>query len=464
MHLDKIVIKGAREHNLKNVDVEIPKNKLVVFTGISGSGKSSLAFDTIYAEGQRRYVESLSSYARQFLGVMKKPDVDLIEGLSPAISIDQKSTSHNPRSTVGTVTEIYDYLRLLFARIGHPHCPVCGREISHLSKDQITNEVLDLLKEFLKLRILILAPIVKDRKGEYTELFLDLKKRGYKKVRIDGEIFNLTDEFTLIKTNRHTIEVVIDQMVLSKTTDRGRLSQDVEQGLKLGNGELIVSKILDRGFEIPDKPKKMEDEFFSEKFACPFGHGALPEIEPRIFSFNTPHGACPTCNGLGTILTVDRDLVFNGNLTINEGGILPFSHLLERDTWFSRTFKIFCKENDIPLTLRFSEINDAKKELLLKGTGEREYYVTGENRWGKKTAIHEPFGGVLYELKEKYQSAESMFLKSQIERFMRYEVCPDCRGKRLKKEALSVTVDGKSIVDVCDMSISDSLKFIKEIN
>ncbi len=248
--MEEIKIKGAREHNLKNIDISIPKNKLVVFTGISGSGKSSLAFDTIYAEGQRRYVESLSSYARQFLGVMKKPDVDLIEGLSPAISIDQKSTSHNPRSTVGTVTEIYDYLRLLYARVGHPHCPNCGREISHQTPEQITNSILDLAKTSTKLKVLVLAPVVKDRKGEYTELFTDLKKRGYKKARIDGEIFNLDEEFVLIKTNRHTIEAVVDQLVLSKDTDKTRISQDVEQALRLGDGEVIVSVVKDSGFNI----------------------------------------------------------------------------------------------------------------------------------------------------------------------------------------------------------------------
>ena len=463
--MDKITIKGAREHNLKNIDVEIPKNKLVVFTGISGSGKSSLAFDTIYAEGQRRYVESLSSYARQFLGVMKKPDVDLIEGLSPAISIDQKSTSHNPRSTVGTVTEIYDYMRLLYARIGHPHCPKCGREISHLSKEQIANSILELpIKQgALKLRILILSPIVKDRKGEYTELFIDLKKRGYKKVRIDKEIFSLNDDFTLIKTNRHTIEAVIDQIVLDKHIDKGRIATDVEQALKLGSGELIVSVIKDAGFNIPEKPKKMEDELFSEKFACPIDGISLPEIEPRIFSFNTPHGACGTCNGLGTILTVDKDLVFNGNLTINEGGILPYTTTLSHDTWFTRTFLAFAKENDIPLTKRLSEVSEEKKELLLKGTGDKEYYVEGENRWGKETAIYEPFKGVLHDLRQKYQSTESIFLKSQIEKFMRYEVCGECNGARLKKEALSITVNGKSIVETSDMSISNILEFVKNI-
>jgi len=461
MQNDFIKIKGAREHNLKNIDVSIPKNKLVVLTGISGSGKSSLAFDTIYAEGQRRYVESLSSYARQFLGVMKKPDVDLIEGLSPAISIDQKSTSHNPRSTVGTVTEIYDYLRLLFARIGHPHCPNCGREIQHQTQEQIINEIFDLLKESQRLKILLLAPVVKDRKGEYSELFNDLKKRGYKKARIDGEVFDLDEEFVLIKTNRHTVEVVVDQLVLSKQADRGRIANNVEQGLRLGSGELVVSIIKDSGFNIPDKPKKMEDKFYSEKFACPVCGISLPEIEPRIFSFNTPHGACPECNGLGTILTVDRDLVFNKNLSINEGGILPFTHLLERDTWFSRTFRTFCKENGIEMGKRLSEIPEAKKDLLLKGTGEKEYYVEGENRWGRETAINEPFIGILHELLERYQGAESMFMRSQIEKFMRYETCPACNGSRLKKESLSITVDSKSIVEVCDISISDSFNFVK---
>ena len=463
--MDKITIKGAREHNLKNIDIELPKNKLVVFTGLSGSGKSSLAFDTIYAEGQRRYVESLSSYARQFLGVMKKPDVDLIEGLSPAISIDQKSTSHNPRSTVGTVTEIYDYLRLLFARIGHPHCPICGREISHMSKEQITNAIIDLpLKQNSpKLRVLILAPVVKDRKGEYTELFSDLRKRGYKKVRVDGEIFSLNEEFILIKTNRHTIEAVIDQIILDKKTDKGRISTDVEQALRLGGGELIISVIKDSGFEIPEKPKKMQDELFSEKFACPIDGISLPEIEPRIFSFNTPHGACPVCNGLGTILTVDKELVFNDNLTINEGGILPYSTTFSHDTWFTRTFKTFANENNIPLATRLGQISDVQKELILNGTGNKEYYVEGENRWGRETAIQEPFKGILHDLKQKYQSTESIFMKAQIEKFMRYEICNDCNGARLKKEALSITIDGKSIVAVSDMPILAVFDFIKNI-
>ena len=464
--MDKIVIKGAREHNLKNIDLSIPKNKFVVFTGISGSGKSSLAFDTIYAEGQRRYVESLSSYARQFLGVMKKPDVDLIEGLSPAISIDQKSTSRNPRSTVGTVTEIYDYLRLLFARIGHPHCPNCGREITRISPDEVTQNILNIpLSSGTKnIKALILAPLVKDRKGEYQELFIDLKKRGYKKVRIDGAIYDISEQFVLIKTNKHTVEVVIDSVVLSKETDRMRISTDVEQGLSLGDGEIIISKIQDGGFSIPEKPKKMSDILFSTKFACPFCHISIPEVEPRIFSFNTPHGACPNCNGLGTILDVDRGMILNQNLSISEGGILPFSNLLSHDTWFSRTFKTFCKENGISLSERLSLIPHDKKNLLLEGTGEKEYSVEGENRWGRKTTITEPFIGILNELRERYQSTESVFLKSQVEKFMKYETCPECLGTRLKKEALLVTIEGKSIVDLCDMAIGDELNFIDEIS
>ena len=467
---DKIVIKGAREHNLKGINVEIPKNKLVVFTGLSGSGKSSLAFDTIYAEGQRRYVESLSSYARQFLGIMKKPDVDLIEGLSPAISIDQKSTSHNPRSTVGTVTEIYDYLRLLFARVGHPHCPNCGREITHLSKDQIVDSILDLLNKqnvsskLAKIKIMILAPIVKDRKGEYSQLFLDLKKRGYKKIRIDRQIYSLSESPVLIKTNKHTIEAVADELILTKNTDRLRISDDAERALKLGSGELILSVIKDTGFSLPEKPKKMEDELFSEKFACPVCNISIHEVEPRIFSFNTPHGACPNCNGLGTVLTVDKDLIFNNNLSISEGGILPFPNIYYQDTWFSRTFITFCQESDIPLTERFLEIPKEKKELLINGTGDEEYEVKGRNRWGRSTTIHESFKGLLSEIKQKYQSTESQLIKTQIERFMRYEVCPKCRGARLKSEALSVTIDGKSIVDVSSMAISDSFNFINTLS
>ena len=459
--MDKISIKGAREHNLKNIDLEIPKNKLVVFTGLSGSGKSSLAFDTIYAEGQRRYVESLSSYARQFLGIMKKPDVDAIVGLSPAISIDQKGASHNPRSTVGTITEIYDYLRLLFARIGHPHCPNCGREITNLSKEQIVDAI---FKDALGLKLLFLAPLVKDRKGEYIELFLDLKRQGYKKVRIDREVFSLTDDFTLIKTNKHTIDLVIDAVILTKTTERDRIAHDVEQALRFGNGEMIVSLLQDKGFSIPEKPKKMEDTLYSEKFACPVCNISLPEITPRIFSFNTPHGACPTCNGLGTILSVDRDLIFNNNLSINEGGILPFQNIDEQDTWFSRTFKTFCLANGILPTVRLSAMAKEKKDLLLFGTGDKEYEVVGENRLGHQTVIFEPFHGVIQELKKKYQETDSFVLKAHVEKFMRYETCTDCKGARLKKEALSVTIDKKSIVAVCDMPIDVAYTFIKQLN
>jgi len=467
--MDKITIKGAREHNLKNLDLEIPKNKLVILTGLSGSGKSSLAFDTVYAEGQRRYVESLSSYARQFLGTMKKPDVDLIEGLSPAISIDQKSTSHNPRSTVGTVTEIYDYLRLLFARVGHPHCPNCGREIARQSKEQIIDAIYKLPEkytEFAKkpLRILLLAPLVKDRRGEYTELFNGLKKRGYNKVRIDGKIYDLSEDLVLIKTNKHSIELVIDKMVLTKDTERVRLATDVEQALQFGNSEMTVSIIRDATFELPEYPEKMEDILFSEKFACPVCNISLPEVEPRIFSFNTPHGACPMCAGLGRVLTADPELIFNNNLTINEGGITPFYNIGESDTWFARTFKTFCEENDIPMNKRMNELSEKHKELLLNGTGKREYLVEGENRFGHETMIKEPFLGVGAELRKKYNESDSQFMRSQIDKFMRFEVCSECKGGRLKKEALSVTLNGKSIVDVSSMSIETCLQFIEGLS
>lgn len=466
--MDKIIIRGAREHNLKNINLEIPKDKLVVLTGLSGSGKSSLAFDTVYAEGQRRYVESLSSYARQFLGTMKKPDIDLIEGLSPAISIDQKSTSHNPRSTVGTVTEIYDYLRLLFARIGHPHCPNCGREIARQSKEQITNSIYKLLEDKKiqgrnDLRIMLLAPLVKDRKGEYTELMNSLKKRGYRKARVDRHVHALDEDLVLIKTNKHTIEVIIDTLVLTKDTDRARLATSVEQALQFGSGEMIVSIIKDASFNMPEKPKEMEDQLFSEKFACPVCSISLPEIEPRIFSFNTPHGACPECDGLGRVQNVDQDLVFNPKLTINEGGILPFFNLGESDTWFSRTFKAFCQENQIPLSQKISLLTDEQKKLLLFGTGDKEYVVEGENRWGRSTAIHERFQGVNYELKKRHSETESQFIKSQLDKFMRFYICPSCHGARLKKEALSVTISDKSIVNIADMPIDQTFKFVSDL-
>ncbi len=466
---DKIIVKGAREHNLKNIDLEIPKNKLVVFTGLSGSGKSSLAFDTIYAEGQRRYVESLSSYARQFLGVMKKPDVDLIEGLSPAISIDQKGASHNPRSTVGTVTEIYDYTRLLFARVGHPHCPICGREIEKMSKEQIMNKILKMSANSLEhrakgIRAIILAPVVKGKKGEYKDLFKDLKKRGYKKARIDGKVFDLDSDLILIKTNKHNIEVVIDSMIISKETDKSRLSTDVEQALYLGNGELIVAEILDKGFSIPDFPTEFKDELFSEKFACPYDGTSISEIEPRIFSFNTPYGACPTCNGLGTVLTVDQDLVFNNNLTINEGGIMPYGELMDKDSWFVRTFKTFCDENRIPMDTKISELSEKQKNLILKGTGDHEYEVEGTNRWGRGTSIHEAYHGVEADVKRRYEESESSFMKGYMEKFMRYEICPECKGARLKKEALSVTIGNKNIIEICDTSIEKTLEFILKLD
>ena len=305
---------------------------------------------------------------------------------------------------------------------------------------------------------------MKDRKGEYAQVFEDLRKRGYKQARVDGRIFDLSEELVLIKTNKHSIEVVIDKIILNDKTDRNRISTDIEQALKYGNGEVIIGEIKDKGFEIPDSPKNIEDHLYSTKFACPVDNISLPEIEPRIFSFNTPHGACPTCDGLGNVLNVDKELVFNDNLSISEGGILPLSNLLSHDTWFTRTFNTFAKQNGIALTQRLSEMSKEKKDLLINGTGDREYFVHGENRWGKDTTITEAFPGVLQELKNRYQNTESMFFKAQIEKFMRYETCPSCSGSRLKDEALSVTINDTAINKVCDMSIDNSLKFITDLH
>ncbi len=459
----KIIIKGAREHNLKNVDVEIPKDQLVVFTGISGSGKSSLAFDTIYAEGQRRYVESLSSYARQFLGIMKKPNVDFIEGLSPAISIDQKTTSHNPRSTVGTVTEIYDYMRLLFARVGHPHCPKCGREITRTTKEKIVEEIVHKFVGAHPVKIMILAPIVSGRKGEYIDLFKDLRKRSFQQVRIDGKIFSLNADISLIKTNKHTIEAVVDKLILDKNYERQRVLDSVEQALALGSGEIIISKVNDKGFSFPEVPIEMEDTFYSEKFACPFDGTPMPKIEPRLFSFNSPFGACPECNGLGNIMTVDEELVLNPNLTIAEGGILAFANLYDRETWLTRTMKTVFEENDIPMTDLIMTLTEEQKKIILNGTGDKVYKVRGRNRFGEATTIYETYPGVVGYLQKRFLETDSELIKKEIQKFMTSKICDICIGARLKPEALAVTIVGKSIVDISDMSIEECYEFMQNL-
>ncbi len=474
---DVIKIRGARQHNLKNIAIDIPKNKLVVLTGVSGSGKSSLAFDTIYAEGQRRYVESLSSYARQFLGVMEKPDVDHIEGLSPAISIDQKTTSHNPRSTVGTVTEIYDYLRLLFARIGHPHCPVCGREISQQTLDQIVERSLKLIEETAKSErkawFLVLSPMVADRKGEFSQLFENLKAKGYRQVRIDGYVHDLSEDLILIKTNKHTIEAVIDRVSVSPSNmkDRtfldnlkSRLADSIQQALNLSEGLIVMAKVLDKEFTMPPSPKKFEDHLFSERFSCPVDNISLPEIEPRIFSFNTPHGACPTCTGLGKILKADPGLIISPELSIREGGILPFSTMFEHDTWYSRLILKVCTEVGIDTGKPLKELSEMGMEILMFGTGNKEYKVDGTNKKGRLTAIWWGFRGIVNELERRYLESQSDWVREEIKKYMRERVCPLCNGTRLKKESLSVTIDKLSISDVTSFSIDKTIEWVTSLD
>lgn len=469
-----IKVRGARQHNLKNINLDIPKNKLVCFTGVSGSGKSSLAFDTIYAEGQRRYVESLSTYARQFLGIMEKPDVDLIEGLSPAISIDQKTISKNPRSTVGTITEIYDYLRLLFARIGHPHCPVCGREISSQSLDEIVNSVIALIKDNLslqpKFRFLILSPIIKDKKGEYSGLIDNLRLKGIRQVRIDGYIKDTSDDFVLIKTNKHSIEAVIDRVsIISKDFKNKiyfdnlklRLNESIETSLKLSEGNVIISQVLDNELVLPEYPKHFNDNLFSETFACPVDNISLPDIEPRSFSFNSPHGACPSCNGIGKILKINTDHILSYELSIKEGAILPFANIFEHDTWYSRLIITVCNENGIDPAISLKNLNQEQINILLNGTGEKEYKVEGTNRFGKITYIFERFPGVISELEQRHKDTESDWVRMEIEKYMKESICPECLGARLKKEALGITINKLSISQVSDFSIKQALDWLK---
>jgi excinuclease ABC subunit A len=443
MPLDKIIVKGAREHNLKNIDIAIPRDKLVVITGVSGSGKSSLAFDTIYAEGQRRYVESLSAYARQFLGRMEKPDVDYIEGLSPAISIDQKGPSHNPRSTVGTMTEIYDYLRLLFARVGHPHCPKCGREICRQTVQQIVDAVQEIPTGS---RIMILAPLIRDRKGEYLSVFDDLRKSGFVRVRVDGRIRDLSEEFELDKNKKHTIEAVIDRLQIGEA-EKSRIADSVETALKLGAGVVLVS--ITDGDEL----------LFSEHFACVICNMSLGEIAPRTFSFNSPHGACPACSGLGVKLEIDPDLLIpNKDLSLAQGAI----HTWGWFAWHAGELQDLARRYDFSLSTPVNKLSKEPLSLVLHG--EDGELVKYRNRYGRVREHFTGYEGAIPYLERIYRDTESSNTRADIERYMVSSPCPVCRGKRLKPESLAITIDGLNIIDVTELSASEALRWMRLLN
>jgi len=457
MAQDKIIIRGAREHNLKNIDVEIPRDKLVVITGISGSGKSSLAFDTIYAEGQRRYVESLSAYARQFLGQMEKPDVDHIEGLSPAISIDQRGASRNPRSTVGTVTEIYDYLRLLYARVGTPHCPKCGREIAQQTVEQIVDAVLELPQGS---RFMILAPLVKGRKGHHQRVFEDVRKAGFVRVRVDGQVRDVDEEIELDRYKMHTIEAVVDRLVIpgeatSSELDgfRSRVADSIETALKLGDGVVIVS--------IVNGPEP-QDLLFSEHFACPNCGISLGEIEPRTFSFNSPHGACPVCNGLGTQTELDPDLIIpNKELSLSEGAILPWRRASTTDTYLAQLLKAVAEHYGFSMHVPVKELSKEHLDIILYGSGDEVITLRYRDRYGRVRQYETTYEGVIPNLRRRYRETDSDYIRSEIERYMASRPCPACKGARLKPESLAVTVAGKNIAEVTRMSISEALNWVK---
>jgi len=443
-----IILKGAREHNLKNIDLRIPRNKFVVITGISGSGKSSLAFDTIYAEGQRRYVESLSAYARQFLGQMKKPEVDYIEGLSPAISIDQKSTKMNPRSTVGTVTEIYDYLRLLFARVGIPHCYSCGEEISQQTAGQIVDNI---LKNAEGMKIQVLAPVVKDRKGEHQKIFDELRKKGFIRVRVDGEVSSLDSEFNLEKNKKHNIEVVVDRLILRFDVDfEKRLTDSVETALELGEGVLII--VYGNG----------EEKAFSEHFACTKCGINFEEISPRMFSFNSPHGACSECNGLGSKLEMDTDLVVPyPNLSLNDGAILPWSKSKNRDNYYNQMLRAVSKHYGFSMNTPFEELEGKHRNVILYGSRERiEFTFRRRNRIHR---VNRRFEGVIRRMERIYMETKSNYMRSYLGQFMSDRKCPACGGARLRPESRSVTVGGKSISEIVEMPIKNTRKFFEDL-
>jgi excinuclease ABC subunit A len=448
MSRDELVVHGAREHNLKNITVRLPRNALVCITGLSGSGKSSLAFDTIYAEGQRRYVESLSAYARQFLQMMEKPDVDSIDGLSPAISIDQKTTSRNPRSTVGTVTEIYDYLRLLYARVGRPHCPVCGRPIAGQSQESIVDQILQLPEGT---RFTVNAPVVRDRKGEYRDLFEELRRDGFTRVKVDGEQHLLEEPIALDKKYKHTIEVVVDRLRM-KSDLRARLAQSVETAAALAEG-LVAIDVVDTS----------ESMLFSERFACPDHGVSLPELQPRIFSFNSPHGACPRCTGLGAQQEIDPDLLVpDPTLSLAEGALVPWS--VGNSTFYESVIQAIADRYEIDVDLPWQDLTEEQRNLFLYGTNGERVYVQYRNRMGRRRSYMLAFEGIVPSLERRYKDTDSSQQRERIEEYMSFRPCPVCKGARLKPEVLAVTIGDRNIHEFTRMSVTRAIEFLDELH
>ncbi|HVM71790.1 MAG TPA: excinuclease ABC subunit UvrA [Anaerolineales bacterium] len=482
MSSNVIRVVGAREHNLKNITVEIPRDKLVVITGLSGSGKSSLAFDTIFAEGQRRYVESLSAYARQFLGQMQKPDVDYIEGLSPAVSIDQKGTSHNPRSTVGTVTEIYDYLRLLFARVGIPHCPICGREVVKQSAQEIVDSVQALPPGT---RILLLAPVVRGRKGTYQAVFEEIRKAGFARARVDGTVFNLEDEISLDRYKIHTIEAVVDRLVISasgpedeRRAAQTRLTDSVETALKFGDGYLTVSMVPSRESHSQESNSSQAgvyqtgdyqtpDLHFSEHLACPEHGISIPEIEPRTFSFNTPHGACPDCQGLGNKLEIDPERVIDPEKSLCDGALIAMEWNNVREDgnpgYYWQMLEAMAQHYHIDMNKPFKELPALEQELVLHGTQGEKVRLHYHNRDGRQATFDTAFEGVIGNLERRYRETNSEYIREKISEYMSDRPCPTCQGKRLRPEALAVTVNGSNILEITEWPVLHSLEWAKAL-
>jgi excinuclease ABC subunit A len=461
MPLDHILVRGAREHNLKNIDVRIPRDRLVVITGLSGSGKSSLAFDTIYAEGQRRYVESLSAYARQFLGLMEKPDVDHIDGLSPAISIDQKSTSNNPRSTVGTVTEIYDYMRLLWARAGRPHCPTCGRPIERQTVQQIVDATLAYPPGS---RLLLLAPVARAKKGEHAGILDEARRAGFVRVRIDREVRDLDEQIVLDKKKRHDIDVVVDRLVVPEPGDdptaTSRIADSVEQALKVGQGTMLVAYA--GGARLGPEPEA--ERIFSEHFACPYDGTSIGEIEPRTFSFNSPHGACPKCTGLGVEMQIDPALVIpDRTRSLAGGAIEPWSKSPSVAGWYMRQLEAVAEDQGFSVNQPVSELSEPQLHAVLYGTGDRLLRLRFTNQYGRTQTYDTKFEGVVKNLQRRYRETDSDYVRADIEKYMGSVPCPECNGLRLRKEARSVLIDGKPIVEVTNLSITAALQWFDRL-